>query len=192
MKRLSLILLLPIAAALIIGCASAQPAAAPAPATQADPTLPPWINDRQPEGVIWGIGQARQSSDNLSMQMAEARARVAIANTIDTSVQAMIIDYNRDAGTPENQVSLSMQESVSRNLSQAQLRGAFVDQRWRAPDGTWWVRVEFNKADARNMLADIFESEAGLYANFRAQEALRMMDDQLSRTSGSSPAVVSN
>jgi len=163
---------------LVIGCVSNPP---PATTSVQDPSVPPWINDRQPENVLWGIGSARQSTDSFSMQTAEARARVAIAQALNTNVHNMFVDYNRDAGSPENQASLSLQENVSRSLTQAQLNGSVVDQRWKASDGTWWVRVEYGKAEARNLIANIFDSEAARYAEFKSDEALRIMDNELAR-----------
>ena len=162
-----------LAVLVLAGCASAP---------VQDPNTPPWLNDLPPAGYFWGIGIAKQSSEQQSMTFAEARARTAIARQLDTLVQAMLTDYNRDAGTVGSQASLSLQEDVARQITNLRLSGAQPIQRWKAPDGTWWYLVQYAKPDAKRDIAAIFDSEAARYAEFKANEALRMMDSHLSKT----------
>jgi hypothetical protein len=149
-------------------------------------TLPPWINEVPPEDVLWGIGSAKQSSIEMSRTTADTRARGDIARQLNTVVEGMITDYTRDAnmGTA-NQASIDLQESINRQLSQAQLTGARRDQLWTAPDGTFWARVVYSKADAAKFAADSIknevDNEAARYAEFKAMEAAKMMDELLSK-----------
>jgi hypothetical protein len=166
--------------AVILMAALALMACASKPAAQ-DPDSPPWLNDFPPEEYVWGIGIAKQSSEQLSMTMAEARARTAIARQMDTLVQAMLTDYSRDAGTVGSQASLSLQEDVSRQVTNMKLSGAQPLQKWKAPDGTWWFLVQYKKSDARNEVSAIFDSESARYAEFKKDEALRMLDTQLGK-----------
>jgi hypothetical protein len=182
--------LFPITAALILallafGCAG-QPASAPGASASAPVVLPPWINEVAPEDALWGVGSAKQSSTQMSMTLAETRARADIARQLSTVVEGMITDYTRDAniGTA-NQATIGLQESINRQLSQAQLTGARRDQLWSAPDGTFWARVVYSKADAAKYAADsiknVVDNEAARYAEFKAMEATKLMDDQLSK-----------
>jgi hypothetical protein len=168
-----------------ISCGSAPPPPAAGPAN-----TPPWLNDFPPEDAIWGIGSARQSSDQMSMDTAEARARVSIARQLDTKVQAMFTDYNLDAGNVGNQANASMQENVSRQVTNMNVSGARPIQRWKAPDNTWWYLVEFKKSDAKNAVASILNNQEAQFAQFKAQQALDMLDAQLARNER--PAVVNN
>jgi hypothetical protein len=152
-----------------------------APAARQNQNTPPWLNNFPPEDAIWGIGSAKQSSDNLSQTAAEARARTSVARQLNTKVTAMFTDYTRDAGTLGSQTALSLQEDVSRQITSMQLNGARPIQRWQAPDGTWWYLVEYKKSDAKTALAPIFTSEEARYAEFKANEALRLLDDQLAK-----------
>jgi hypothetical protein len=167
-------LLISLLGALFMGCAGSQ--------ARLDSNMPEWLDKYPPEEVIWGIGSAKQSSDNLSMSMAESRARQNIAFQVSTQVQAMITDYARDAGATNNQASLNLAETVGRQLTQAQLNGVNIVERWKAPDGAWWYLLEYKKADAARAAADIIDSEAARYAEFKALEALKLMDAQLSKT----------
>ncbi|GHT82511.1 hypothetical protein FACS1894137_01530 [Spirochaetia bacterium] len=164
-------------ALLAVSCGST-----PSPsAHEEDPNFPPWLNDLPPEDVIWGFGSARQSSEQMSMTTAEVRARTSIARQLNTKVDAMFTDYNRDAGTVGNQAALSLQEDVTRQVSSMQLNGSKPIQRWKAPDGTWWYLVEYNKAEAQAALSKVFDSEAARYAEFKTGEALKMLDTQLAK-----------
>jgi hypothetical protein len=161
-------------AALVLGgCASG--------AKNKDADTPPWLNDLPPEGYVWGIGIAKQSSDQFSMTTAEARARTSIARQLETTVQAMFVDYSRDSGTVDSQSALSLQEDVQRQITNMKLTNAQPKERWKAPDGTWWVLIEYNKADAKNEVAAIIDNEAARFAEFKKDEALRMLDDQLKK-----------
>jgi len=184
MKKISLILLvLPLAFALA-GCAS-KPAAAGAASD-----IPPWLNDFPPEDAIWGIGSAKQSSVSMSMTTAEARARVAIARQLQSKVQAMFTDYNNDAGNVKNQANTSLQEDVSRQITNMDVSGARPIQRWQGKDGTWWYLVEMKKSDAKKQVSSILGNEEAAYAQFKAQQALQMMDSQLAKKD--KPMVVEN
>jgi cbb3-type cytochrome oxidase subunit 3 len=149
--------------------------------TVQDPNTPEWLNDFPPEDVLWGIGTAKQSSEAMSMTMAESRARQNIAFQLNTEVQAMITDYARDAGTTDNQASLQLAETVGRQLTQTTLSGVSPLKRWKASDGTWWYLVQLKKADAAQAAAGIIDSEAARYAEFKSMEALKMMDAQLAK-----------
>ncbi|MDR2740337.1 MAG: LPP20 family lipoprotein [Treponema sp.] len=151
------------------------------PAARQDPNTPPWFDEFAPEGLIWGVGSAKQSSEQLAMTTAEARARTSVARQLGVKVDAMFTDYMRDAGTVDSQTALSLQEDVSRQLTSLQLNGVQPNARWKAPDGTYWYRVEYKISDAKTALAPVFTSEEAKYAEFKAQEALRMLDAQLSK-----------
>jgi hypothetical protein len=151
------------------------------PAPQQDSTTPPWLNDIAPEDVLWGIGIAKQSSEQMSMTTAEARARTSVARQLSTKVDDMFTDYNRDAGTVGNQTALALQENISRLVTSMQLNGSRPIQRWKAPDGTYWSLVEYKISDAKAALAPMFTSEEARYAEFKADEALRMLDAQLAK-----------
>jgi hypothetical protein len=174
MKKIGLIVL-----ALSLCFMAAACKSAPDAGNTAD--LPPWINEFPPSDVLWGIGTAKQSSESMSMTTAEARARTAVARQLETKVQAMFTDYNLDAGNVRNQANASMQEDVSRQITNIDLSGAVPKQRWKAKDGTWWYLVELNKAEAKNKVASILGNQEAAFAQFKAQQALQMLDAQLAK-----------
>ncbi|MDR3171768.1 MAG: hypothetical protein LBU17_09110 [Treponema sp.] len=167
----------PVLAALVIGCSSG-PTVTDTPAG-----VPDWFfNPPMQEDVIFGAGSAKMSDLNMSMTMAESRARQSIAFTLNANVQAMITDYTRNAGNTESQSNLSFAETVGRQLTSAKLTGATVYKRGQGSDGTVFVLVALKKADAAKSAAGIIETEAARYAEFKAMDALKMMDAQLEKT----------
>jgi hypothetical protein len=165
----------------IIGFTVAACRSSPTSTTTGPTTTPEWLNDFPPEDVLWGIGIARQSSTQMSMNTSEARARVAVARQLSAKVQAMFTDYNLDAGNVNSQANSSLQEDVSRQITNIDISGARPIKRWEAPDGTWWYLVEFKKSDARNDIASILGNQEAAFAQFKTQQALQMLDAQLAK-----------
>ena len=178
MKKACLILLVLSLVFMAVACGSA-----PAPAASAPSNLPDWINEIPGEDVIWGIGSAKQSSTQMSMETAEQRARVSVARQLDAHVKSMFTDYNLDAGPAGNQASTSLQESVSRTITNMNVSGAAPNKRWTAPDGTFWCRVEYKKSDAKNSLASIIGNQEAAFAQFKAQQAIDMMNAEIDKNS---------
>jgi hypothetical protein len=176
MKQLSFVFAAALMAAALLSCGGAPSGRID------DPNVPEWINDFAPEDALWGIGTAKQSSEQMSMTAAEARARTSIARQLNAKVEAMFTDYMRDAGTVGSQTALSLQEDVSRQITSMQLNGARPIKRWKAPDTTWWYLLEYKISDARAAMNDVFNSEAAQFAEFKADEALRMLDAQLAKS----------
>jgi hypothetical protein len=176
------------AAALVCGCksTSSQKESSSAPAGVTDPSMPPWINDHPPSDTLWGIGVANNALQNMRMDMADARARQDLGRQLSTLVQGMVIDYAKEAGGIDETAVSQFQETVSRQVVDAKLTGAERDVMWNTPDNkTLWIRLKMSKADAAQTLANglqkAIDSEAARYAEFKAMEALKMLDKELDK-----------
>jgi hypothetical protein len=168
---------------LAAGCGSA-PAAVPQAVS--DSSMPPWINDQAPEDLLWGVGASTAASISLRMEVADSVARADIARQLQTMAQSMVTNYQREAGGINNTAAVGFSESISRQVAQANLQGASRDQTWTSPDGkTLWIRLKMAKADAAKSVAaevsKVVESEASRYAEFKAMDALKLMDAELSK-----------
>jgi hypothetical protein len=75
-----------------------------------------------------------------------------------------------------------MQEDVSRQITNMDVSGARPIKRWSAPDGTWWYLVEYKKSDAKSSVASLLGNQEAAFAQFKAQQALDMLDAQLSKS----------
>ena len=188
MKKVSSSFLILVLALFAFGCKSSAP-------TVSDPTMPPWINEQPPEGTLWGIGVSSNVQQQMRMTMSDSGARQDLARQLQVLAQGMVTDYSREAGGINNTAALQFQESVSRQIAQANLQGAIPDLRWTTPDGkTLWTRVKMSKADAAKTAAEqaqkAIESEAARYAEFKAMDALKMMEMQLEKNSTSPQPVI--
>jgi hypothetical protein len=191
MKKSIISILSIILAVFVVSCGSA-PAA---PAAVSDPTMPPWINEQPPEDMLWGIGVSSNAQQNMRLTMADSAARQDLARQLQTMAQGMVTDYAREAGGINNTAAMQFQETVSRQLAQATLQGAVRDVVWTTSDGkTLWMRLKMSKADASRTTANeaqkAIESEAARYAEFKAMDALKMMDMQLEKNSTSPQPVI--
>jgi hypothetical protein len=177
-----------IAALVFAGCASKPP-------TVSDSDMPPWINEQPPEGVLWGIGVSSNALQNMRRVMADSAARADLARQLQVLAQGMVTDYAREAGGIDNTAVMLFQESVTRQIAQANLQGAVHDISWTTPDNkTLWTRLKLSKEDASKTAAEqaqrAIESEAARYAEFKAMDALKMMDQQLEKNSTSPQPVI--
>jgi hypothetical protein len=176
------------AAALVCGCKStaSKGGASSAPAGVTDPSMPPWINDQPPADMLWGIGVSNNTLQNMRMDVADARARQDLGRQLSTLVQGMVVDYAKEAGSIDETAVSQFQETVSRQIVDAKLTGAERDVMWNTPDNkTLWIRLKMSKADAAQNLAGglqkAIDSEAARYAEFKAMEALKMLDRELDK-----------
>jgi hypothetical protein len=141
MKKLTIALVV-LAALLVVSCGSA-----PAPVLQAA-DLPDFVlNPPIAEDAMYGVGAAKMATTPESLQMAESRARVSLAQQINTRVQNMITDYM--SGSEGTDQMNNFQESISRSLAEANLSGAQVVKREQTKDGTWWVMVSIPTSAAK-------------------------------------------
>ena len=165
------------------------------PEAVTDPTMPPWVNEQPPAGVLYGIGVSSNVQQQMRMTMSDAGARQDIARQIQVLAQGMVTDYAREAGGINQTAALQFQETVSRQIAQANLQGAVRDVLWTTKDGkTLWTRLKMSKDDAAKTINDqaqkAIESEASRYAEFKAMDAVKMMDFQLQKNSVSSQPVI--
>jgi len=173
MKKLYVLFIAIIAMALVAGCASTS-----APRMDA----PDWVDEIAPEDVFWGIGIAKLQNESLARDTAMSRARRDVAAQLGTLVQSMLTDYARESGTLSNSASIQSIERITQELINLNLTGATPNAQRRMPDGTWWVRVQLRKADAQRAVSDVFSNESSRYADFRASEATRMLQDRIAQT----------
>jgi hypothetical protein len=177
-----------------VGCASTPPAQA-APQAVSDSSMPPWINEQPPEDVLWGIGVSSASNQQLRLDSATAGARADIARQLQTLAQGMVTTYQREAGGLNDTAALGFEESINRQVAQANLQGVSREKTWTTPDNkTLWMRVKMSKADAVKSIAGevnkVVENEASRYAEFKAEEALKILDTQIDKYSSKPEAVI--
>jgi len=184
-KIIGVILVICLAAA-FAGCKSNQ--------RVSDPSFPPWINQQPPRDMLYGVGVADNTQVNMRMTVSDSRARQDLARQLSVLAQGMIVDYAREAGGINNTAALQFADTITRQLTNGNISGAARDIVWTHSDNrTMWTRLKISKDDAAKSLAAEFskaiDSEAARYAEFKAIDALRLMDSQLEKNRPSSVPV---
>jgi leucyl aminopeptidase (aminopeptidase T) len=153
------------------------------------------MNEQPPEDMLWGVGVSSAASMQLRMDMADSGARADLARQLQTLAQGMVENFQRESGSIDAPAAMGFQQSVTRQLAQATLTGAVRDVSWTTPDNkTLWVRLKMSKADAAKLagseVGKVVENEASRYAEFKAMDALKMMDAELDKyTSKPEPVI---
>ncbi|MDR2481237.1 MAG: LPP20 family lipoprotein [Spirochaetaceae bacterium] len=138
---------------------------------------------------FYGLGSAKMGDINMSLTMAQNRARVSIAQQISSQAKSMIDDYSAQVeGDPKTAEKFA--QSVARTLSEAKLTNTEIVEQVQTKDGTWWVLISMKKADVNKELSDGFNKEKMNYAEFKNWNAQREMDAAFNKQAGKEPPVV--
>jgi hypothetical protein len=184
------LLLLPLLAVGLIGCASQKKAAppaetaAPVEAAAAEPEapariagVPSWYtNPPEDDDSFFGIGSAKMARADRSRSAAEHRARTSLAFQLEALVDAMETDYYSESGTIKDAAVAEMFEAVDRQLASAVLRGAKVKERSIGSDDTVYALVVYNQAEAESAVKGVIENAASKNARIKSDAALKAMD----------------
>ncbi|MDR2150277.1 MAG: LPP20 family lipoprotein [Spirochaetaceae bacterium] len=185
MKKLFKVSFMVVMAALFVVSCASKPEAAPPPPAEEEADYPEWFLNQPPyEGSIVGIGVSSSQDQSIAMTQAQTRARVAIAQTLNANVQAMVVDYQKSAGSGDNETNLSFFESISRTITSQNVSGATIKNTYISKKGsnkgTVYCLATLNAADAKRMVQEA-ASAAGALAEFSAMNALDRLDDQLAK-----------
>ncbi len=182
MKKITIALLIVVVASFAISCASA-----PKPAAQVEPqksNLPDFVlNPPMATDAIYGVGYAKQSSQALSIKVAETNARADIASQIETTIQEAITSYAQEAGEGENTQLINFVETITRQITDQTLSGATPKSRVPMDDGGFWVLMVYGKEALKDSFKDVAEgferNDAAAFAEFKASQAIDKLDYQL-------------
>ncbi len=143
--------------------------------------MPEWyLNPPVAEDVIYGLGQAKLSSDSLSRDTAIARARKDIALQVSARVQTMMTDYAQEAGAEGNSQSITFIETITKQVADVELKGTTTEEVYPAVDGNWYAMVSYPRNAMTDEVADIFvRNEDAAFAEFKADQALEMLEASL-------------
>lgn len=104
-----------------------------------------------PERGVCGVGSASGTRNiALATSTAEGRGRTAIARSLGTTVRAMLKDYQATTTGGEEFGTAAADEQhivdVSKQLTNASLRGAERRDLWISPSGVWYALVVLDLA----------------------------------------------
>jgi len=174
-KKVSAIVLIVLVALLSVSCLTTKVDISDLP----DFVLnPPLATD-----AIYGVGYGKKSTPALSMKVAETNARADIAAQIETTIQAALTDYVQEAGVDDNTQTITFTESITRQITDTTLSGATPQKRVPMDDGSFWVLMVYSKQQLISSFEEVTKSfernEDAAFAEFKADEALKMLNSQL-------------
>jgi archaellum component FlaG (FlaF/FlaG flagellin family) len=172
----------PKAASTSVSASAAAPAIAPAESVEGIPDFV--TNPPQSPTLLYGVGSASQSNQQLAITMAESRARQSLASQLQITVQGAIEDYIQESGVTGSTQAIEFSEVVGRQILNVNLKGATVVQRAKSDDGTWWVLISYDKTAAAAEAAAVINSEASQYAEFKNWQAQQDLDKLLQTYTG--------
>lgn len=140
-----------------------------------------FLNPPISKDVFYGVGTAKMKKLNAAKKAATARARDDIAFQISAQIQSSISDYYQESGAEEDSQAISFYESVSRQITDTVLQGTTPEKFESGKDGTIYALVSYPKENLLKEAEKAFvRNEDAAFAEFKAQEALKRLDAQIS------------
>jgi hypothetical protein len=166
MKKACLFFIMIMPLASFFACMTHPPADA-SDSSKVDANTPQWAGEFPAADMIWGIGSALDEKQSYAMRTAEKRGK----ESVGLMLKAYMNDVFKEYAVPHEAV-----ENINDKITQAPFDEAAAVLRWKAPNGVWWYRVEYKKADARAFLTGIFDEEEELFPEFDATRVMLLLD----------------
>lgn len=181
MKKLIPMVLIVLAVFTMFGCASKE----------VKTGLPDFVlNPPTADDAFYGVGYGKQSTFQLSKTISMTNARADIARQIETSIQAAVVSYAQEAGVDDNTQTISFAESITREITNTRLSGATPERFEQDDDGGVWVLMSYPRNSLMEAAEELFaRNEDAAFAEFKAAQAMEMLDAQLNSNPPSSEPV---
>jgi len=141
-----------------------------------------FLNPPTDDQNYYGVGTANLGNMNRNQQAAEHRARLALSRTLTSIIDGTITDYTEAAGTDASKNGVESFRDISQSLTTSAMSGSVVTKREVSPvDGSLWVQVRYPKDAAKTTAKSAIETAASRAANFKADTALKAMEDAFAK-----------
>ncbi|MFC1747046.1 LPP20 family lipoprotein [Candidatus Neomarinimicrobiota bacterium] len=181
MKRMMAFTIIGILAIVSAGCAGGGLQSGSTEARESD-DIPAWaLTPPREEGMIYGVGQAKQQNPSLARRVAAQRAREEVATSVESQVQALIRDYLQNSGVGERAEALEFSQAVSKGVTDATLTGAMIREAYIAQDGTYFILVEYSLDQARMQAMETARQEEALWNEFKANQGFDELERELEK-----------
>jgi hypothetical protein len=157
-----------------------------------DADVPQFIIDELenvPQDALVGIGCARMANMRMSMDLATARAKTAIARQINQVFFQMVRNYSVASGTEPDAVQL-FQERITVTISKAELLGLSVVTRDMDDEGNFWVMVMMNKESVSNMITQAQDQAKADFPQMASFNTVAMLSNAIANVVKGEIAVV--
>jgi len=150
--------------------------------------VPSWVLDPPSDpGVAFYAAASGRAKGHRSLALtdAEQSARVALARSLDTTVQAVFKRYMAEVvGDEQEGVDEALVEDVARSLTNVRLSGMVIEKTYPTESGEWWAlaRISFDdvatiiKRSAKKHLRAVRQN-----ADEAFQELDRLLEEETER-----------
>ncbi len=187
-KTLSLLVVFVLIATLFVSCASQKEVRVKGSKIIGAEGVaqPEWVvKVPKSETLYYETGYAKLANKANSIKRANAEGKEKISQWISTTVENVVVNYTSDMGSEGDRLALESFESISRQTSQTALVGVSQESVWVDQDGGVWVLLSMPKENivkAFDIANNEFkQSDAALYAEYKMDQALKMLDDTLKK-----------
>jgi hypothetical protein len=179
MKKITLLLIPIIGILLFSGCAGSRSGSTE---ERGSSDRPSWVDENpclDPSTVLCGIGQAKKQNPSLGRQVATARARTEISQSVNSKVSSMLKDIMQESGVGDNAQALEFSEGVTKQVSNNTLEGSILKKSYTAKDNTIFVLVEYSLDSVRKDAVKAARNEEALWNEFKAKQSLDELEKAL-------------
>ena len=146
---------------------------------------PEWMNKPPASAdLYYVIGDGRDAqTDTVKRNLARSDALAKLAQWKDAVVVDTMKNYIEEGGTLGNTQTIMRFEQATVTRAKANVAGFDQVEYWVDPQGIYHILYSYPKANLKNDFAttvsEFQRNEAAAFADFKAQEAFRILDAQL-------------
>lgn len=178
MKKLLVFALLIPVALMIMNCGAEKPKAKMA-------EIPEWyLNPPQAEDAIYQAGDALKSSMALAKDAADARARDAIARTLEVKVTNMMKDFMQQSGLGDDSESLEFTSNVSKQVANTVLRGCKIVKREMKTEGSQYHGYSLAEYNLNSLVQETLNEarkQKALYNEAKANLSFEELEKEIEK-----------
>ncbi len=147
--------------------------------------IPDWyLNPPQAEDAILEAGDAVKHSMGLAKEAADARARDAIARTIEVKVNSMFKNFMQESGVGEEAEALEFTSSVSKQITANVLRGCRIAKRDMRPEGNMYHAYSLAQYDLNSLVQETLNAarkQKALYNEAKANLSFQELEKEIQK-----------
>jgi hypothetical protein len=143
--------------------------------------VPSWFLERPTSDTsLYGVGQAKKQNPSLAKNVATARARTEISQSVNVKVSSMLKDFMQESGYGNNAQALEFSEAVTKQVSNNSLQGALIKEAYTSKDGTIFILVEYSLDLVKKEASNAAKREEALYNEFKANQSFDELEKSIS------------
>lgn len=147
--------------------------------------VPEWyLNPPQTEDTYYEAGDAAKQSMGLAKEAADARARDAIARTLEIKVSNMFKNFMQESGIGADAEALEFTSSVSKQVANTVLQGCKIVKREMKQEGNTYHAyslAEYNANSLVQQTMDQARKQKALYNEAKANLSFEDLENEIQK-----------